>query len=130
MKRKLLIAKLRMRVNRIGRHNQMMHGIATTNKVMSSHSVTGTNKCGQNLFNLLPPNMCDAVTNTWFDPYAKDMSMNDVLRWLWDHVVFDPQGYIIAIHDRGEALIYAEGWRDEVEWFCRVKMSEWDKRSL
>lgn len=129
MKRRIWVrlSKIRMRTSRIGAHNQAVHGLALAEKI---HNLTYSNPLASsrpNIFNEIPPNMCDHVTNTWFDPYNRVMDQKEIQAWLWDHVIFDPAGHIVAIHDRGEILVYADGWRDEVEWFGLVKMSEWEK---
>jgi len=126
----LLIDKVRMRTSRIGRATQARWGIVFADRTMSdfqSRPVTAGSTVGHTLFGLLPPDMFDHVTNTTFDPYNQSMTKAEVRTWLWDHAVFGPDGHIVAIHDRGDALVYAEGWEDTAEWFIRVKNAEWRK---
>lgn len=128
---RLCVNKVRMHTSRIGRATQARYGLEMANKVVSESAAKVGNinahPSGQALFGFIPPDMCSYVTNTWFDPYVQDLDKEDILAWLWDHVVFGPSGEIIAIHDRGSALVYAEGWAEETDWFIRVKNAQWRK---
>jgi len=80
--------------------------------------------CGLILWNTLPPDMATIVIRRSFDPYNKEMDKGNIRNWLWDHVLFDNEGMVIAIHDRGEILFCREGWEKEVDWYSRVKMNQ------
>lgn len=78
--------------------------------------------CGKSLYEALPHEMAPAVIRTWFDPYYKEMTKSEISDWLWAHVLFDGDGNIIAIHDRGEIFICEPEWAAEADWFSRAKM--------
>lgn len=125
-----VLDNIRMRTSRIGRATQARWGLIVANKIVSDSRATATkttvyaHPTGQTLFNIIPPDMCDYVTNSSFDPYRLDMTKEQIRSWLWDHVIFDPSGQIIAVHNSRTTLFVEEDWHAETDWFIRVKDAE------
>jgi hypothetical protein len=115
-----------MHTSRIGSATQVLYGLFFSEKLFNE-AVRRGRRTGEYLYECLPPKALNHVRSNDFDPYNHDLSQDDILRWLWDHVIFDPDGNIVGVHDRGYILTNQHGWTDEVAWFGRVKEAEWRK---
>jgi hypothetical protein len=73
--------------------------------------------------------MCEYVTNSPIDPYNRPLNKFEVQQWIWDHMIFGPDGQIVGIHDGGQLLVLEDGWQPHVEWYSRVKMAEARKKA-
>lgn len=62
-------------------------------------------RTGQKLFNTLnPPEMSEAVRGKPWDPFYKDLTFEEIVEWVDNHLVFDDHGHIIALFDGNKIL--------------------------
>jgi len=118
---------LLMRTSPVGAMNQARHAGRMSHDLYAVALLHGK-LTGRLLFDSLPQRVCNRVMNRWFDPYNKDLSESEMFNWLWDHVMFDPDGDIIAVLDHGIVLTNDPNWFNDTEWFGRVKRLEWTRR--
>jgi hypothetical protein len=115
-----------MRTSRIGQANQALCCLLFVTDLFAESSFPTYN--GRYLYEILPQEWHEDVINSNFDPYNTIMSESEMFKWLWDHVIFDPQGYMIALYNHGQILLVRNEWLKETEWFGRVKQNQWLKR--
>lgn len=120
---RIISDSLRIRTKAMSSMNQIHWGMELT-EVIFAKGFNENKKRGEILYCHLPPPMAPVVIRRQFDPYNHEMSKAGLRDWLWTHVLFDDDGQIIAIHDRGEILICQDGWQCEADWFSRVKMGK------
>lgn len=60
-------------------------------------------RTGQFLFNRLPEGAANVVRGTLFDPFYKELTPDQIVQWLDEHVVFDDYG-IIGIFNNNQIL--------------------------
>jgi len=66
-------------------------------------------RTGQYLFNTLaPPEAREAVAGTLFDPFYKDLTREELVHWLHEHIVFNDGGRVIGVVDTNHFL-----WEDK-----------------
>jgi len=75
--------------------------------VWAEHIVRGSRETGQRtgqyLFNLLPDHLSGIVTGTLWDPFHKDLEIEEIHQWIQDHLIFDGHR-IIALFNNDEIL--------------------------
>jgi hypothetical protein len=75
--------------------------------VWAEHIIRGAyvheQRTGQYLFNHLPNPVAAQVRGTTFDPFHKDLTINEVHCWIQDHLIFDANR-IIAVFNNDEIL--------------------------
>lgn len=125
---KFMSDRIRIHTNPAGDANQARCGLAMAMAIDQVCFERGTH-AGRVLWYRLSADQARFVQYTDFDPYITDMSMQAVAQWLWDHVVFDANGTIIAIHDHGKILMGLEGHEYEIEMFGRVRRRKEHKAS-
>lgn len=115
--------QLTIRTRPMGKANQALWGKVVAQRIYTD-AVQRQSISGRMLWNRLPEDMQSYVTDTRFDPYHKGLNENELYRWLWQHVIFDKSGDIIAIHDCGKIITCKEGWEEETGWFSRVRLAD------
>lgn len=110
--------------NEVGRSNQARFAYQMSNRIFSEAEEKGY-LTGRHLYDNLPSEVVHHVMQSNIDPYDRDLSRTQIFNWLWDHVVFDQNGEIVAIHDKGFPLINQREWGENLEWFWRIKKDEW-----
>lgn len=64
---------------------------------------------GTRIFRSLSREAAEAIRTTRFDdPFGQILTEEEVIQWFDDHVVFDDEGYMIAIYAGNECL-----WRED-----------------
>lgn len=80
-------------------------------EVMAVHIAVGARqtklRTGQYLFNHLPDQVGNKVAGTLFDPFHKDLSKQEIIEWLDNHLIFD-HNEIIALFDQNTILWESE----------------------
>jgi hypothetical protein len=61
-------------------------------------------RSGQYLFNNLPIGAAEAVRSTYFDPFYKDMNLEQIAAWVENHLVLGNVGDVIAVFDHNIIL--------------------------
>lgn len=61
-------------------------------------------RTGQFLFNILRHEMAEAIRNTELDPFYDDMTFEEVVDWIDNHIVFDKMGNMIRLYDERGVL--------------------------
>jgi hypothetical protein len=49
-------------------------------------------RTGQLLFNNLRSEVAEACRGTVYDPFYEDLSLDEIIQWLEDHVIYNDQG--------------------------------------
>lgn len=119
---RIMVDRFLIRTEPMGAMNQIHWGMELADVIFEEASKK-KRMSGAVLYEFLPPEMASTVIRRWFDPYEKIVSKSGLRDWLWAHVIFDEEGSIIAIHDRGKILICQNSWQSEADWFSRVKMN-------
>lgn len=124
---KVITDRFLMRTKPMGSMNQIHWGMELASDIYADALNKGRS-IGVVLYEYLPPTLAPFVIRTWFDPYGDYTikARKQIRDWLWDHVMFDDMGNIIAIHDRGEVFTCQIGWECEVDWLSRIRMSQRD----
>jgi hypothetical protein len=65
-------------------------------------------RTGQLLFNSLKHEIAEVVRNTSFDPFYKDMELEEIVEWLEDHIIYDNQGMMVRLFSDHRVL-----WEEE-----------------
>lgn len=120
---RLTVDKLLIRTKPMGHINQANCGTVLAKQIIDEAHKHNKNN-GQLLWEFLPTELAKHVIDKPFDPYALHVPENFIRNWLWNHVVFDGNGYIIAVHDFGTIIACVEGCEREVDWFSRVRLDE------
>lgn len=64
---------------------------------------------GTRIFRSLPAGAAEALRTTRFaDPFKRRMTFDEVVQWYDDHIVFDDEGYTVALWAGNEVL-----WRED-----------------
>lgn len=71
--------------------------------VMLEAAERGTS-VGKILYLRLPEPAANIATNKYFDPYFQHLTKVTLWNWLENHVLFDKDGQIVVLHDRGIIL--------------------------
>lgn len=127
-----LFDKITIRTKPMGNMNQASCGMVLADQIYEKaackaalSNASGIKVCtGKVLFEYLPTDMAPVVMRRNFDPYDESMSKRALRNWLWDHVIFDNHGYIVAIHDHGDILVVQEGWELEADYFSRLRFAD------
>lgn len=127
----LAVDKLLIRTKPMGDMNQAGCGMALAQQVYSkakeraaATGVPGAKiNSGKTLYEWIPADMAPVIIRRDWDPYDLPYSTAAIRNWLWDHVIFNGEGFIIAIHDHGEILTCQDGWQCEAEYFSRVRLA-------
>lgn len=61
-------------------------------------------RTGQYLFNGLRPEIADKVSSSLIDPFHKDLTNDEVKKWLDDHIIFAEDGEQIGLFDGNKIL--------------------------
>jgi hypothetical protein len=61
-------------------------------------------RTGQYLFNSLTPVVADKVRGTNFDPFYLDLTIEGIIQWLEDHIIFNDNGSIGCLFNGYEIL--------------------------
>lgn len=61
-------------------------------------------RTGQYLFNELPHPVAEVVRTTNFDPFYKELSKEEIMKWYDDHVIFDDNDEIILLFSGNNIL--------------------------
>lgn len=60
---------------------------------------------GHRLIDSLSPEVAGVVRNQEFNPrFIDDMTLEDVIDWVDEHIIFDNKGNLIGVIDHGELL--------------------------
>ena len=120
--------RVQIRTGQLGNANQIHWCIRTAHQlyVKAEERDRGS---GYILWHYIPLDMTPIMGNLEYDPYDRHMEPHELRRWLWDHVVFDKYGEIIALHNKGEIIVCGEGWENQVERFCRVRLNETSRKN-
>ena len=59
---------------------------------------------GQALFNVLPRDVSARVCGAMFDPFHRVKTWDEVKLWMEDHLIFDEDGYVIAVFNNNQIL--------------------------
>ena len=65
-------------------------------------------RTGQFLFNSLRHEVSQIVRSSHLDPFYKEMSYQEVVEWLENHIIYDETGRMIALFDEDRIL-----WEEE-----------------
>lgn len=103
----------------VAKKSQLFWGLSLANKVCRASELQDL-PTGSILYFKLSPEFKAFVAYKKWDPYQKDMYNRQIRKWLWNHVVFDGFGQIIAIHDQGKILYCANTWDKEVGLFSKI----------
>ena len=119
----LAVDKLLIRTKPMGDMNQAGCGMALAQQVYQKTVDRKTANSGRVLWEWIPAEMATVIIRRDFDPYNLQLTTAGLRDWLWNHVIFNGEGFIIAIHDRGEILTCQDGWQCEAEYFSRVRLA-------
>lgn len=60
-------------------------------------------RTGQYLFNHLPPGAGNALSSTLIDPFHKEMTKEEIIGWIDNHLIFDGQE-VIAVFNNNQLM--------------------------
>lgn len=125
---KFMSDRIRIHTNPVGDANQARWGLKLAEEVFLAgiDKETGT---GRILWYRLDPDIAAKIQGTEMDPYNDDLDQRDLRCWLWDHVVFDNKGSMIALHNHGVILLRRKGYELETDLFGRVRRRKEHKAS-
>lgn len=56
-------------------------------------------RTGQKLMNILEPGPYSAITRSTFDPFHKDLSLQELIEWVDNHIIWDGPRIIAVFKD-------------------------------
>jgi hypothetical protein len=62
-------------------------------------------RLGQALFNSIPAWGAEVIRASLWDPFHRRMDRDDVIQWIEDHIIFNSDGYIVAIMNGNTILV-------------------------
>jgi hypothetical protein len=65
-------------------------------------------RTGQLLFNSLRQQVAAKVRATNFDPFYRDLSLQEIIDWFENHIIFNDHGIMICVFD-GNDILWEEG---------------------
>lgn len=61
-------------------------------------------RTGQLLFNSLKHEIADIVRDTSFDPFYKELTCDEIIDWLENHIIYDDDGNMICLFNGNDIL--------------------------
>lgn len=65
-------------------------------------------RTGQLLFNVLRYEIAEAVRDTELDTFYKDMTLQEIIDWLENHILYDNQGRMVRLCGTDGRILWAE----------------------
>lgn len=112
--------KVRIHTSPVGDTNQAYWSLKLAEEIFDAGLEKGRAN-GAILWQRLDPAIAERVQKTDFDPYKTNQFITGIATWLWNHIVFDRNGDMIALHDHGEILFRRRGFESETDLFSRVR---------
>lgn len=76
-----------------------MHSTAIFTSTIMQKAHVYDQRTGQYLFNQLPNHIARLVSGTTFDPFHKDFNVEEIYKWINDHLIFNDNEIICLFNN-------------------------------